>query len=408
MKNFLTDINNQQKGTDILRSIFVYCLESGKSTIPQISKSLNISVPTVTKHVNELCENGYFVDYGKIESKEGRPANIYGINALSCYFIGVDITPLLLSIAIVDLTGSIISMSIDKDYIIDNSTKALDDICKRIDNFITKTVKSKKIEDASKILNINVNVTGRINSRTGYSYSTFNTGENSFASVISEKLGYHVTIENDTRAKTYGEYCNIQGTKPEMMLCINIDMGIAMGAVINGELLTGKSGFAGEFGHTSVFDNEILCHCGKKGCLETEISGAALRREVLEKINGGSESSLSTKVKNGTDISIYDIIEAINQTEDMLCIEIIENIGFKLGRYIANLINLFNPDKIIISGLLAQTGDFILNPIKISVKKYALMLASYDTEIQISSLNYEAGVIGACLLSRNRTLGTHS
>ena len=108
-----------------------------------------------------------------------------------------------------------------------------------------------------KILNIGVNISGRVNPELGYSFSMFNFEERPLAEVISEKIGYRVTIDNDTRAMTYGEMVKglVRGEKN--IIFINLSWGIGAGLIINGDIFTGKSGFSGEFGHFNVFD---ICH----------------------------------------------------------------------------------------------------------------------------------------------------
>ena len=98
-------------------------------------------------------------------------------------------------------------------------------------------------------------------------------------------------------------------------------------------------------------------------------------------------------------LTLDEIISATNK-EDLLCIELVEEIGQKLGRYLAGLINLLNPELVIIGGVLAQTGDYILQPIKSAVRKYSLNLVNKDSVIALSKLLDKAGVIGACMLSR--------
>lgn len=201
---------------------------------------------------------------------------------------------------------------------------------------------------------------------------------------------------------TYGEMkmgC-VNGEKN--IIFINLSWGLGSGLIFNGEIYTGKSGFSGEFGHFNVFDNEKICHCGKRGCLETEVSGKALYFDLIKCVNEGKESILSKRIKENKDsLTLYDIVDAINK-EDLLCIELIEEIGQKLGRYLAGLINLLNPELVIIGGTLASVGGYILLPIKSSVKKYSLNLVNKDTEIALSKLQEKAGVIGACLLARSR------
>lgn len=178
--------------------------------------------------------------------------------------------------------------------------------------------------------------------------------------------------------------------------------GLGIGIIIDGKIYTGKSGFSGEFGHINAFENEIICHCGKKGCLETEASGSALHRILLKRISDGESSILSKRIRTKDNpLTLDEIIAAVNK-EDLLCIEIVEEIGQKLGKQIAGLINLFNPEMVIIGGSLSLTGDYILQPIKTAVRKYSLNLVNKDSVILNSKLKDRAGIIGACMLARSR------
>jgi predicted NBD/HSP70 family sugar kinase len=109
---------------------------------------------------------------------------------------------------------------------------------------------------------------------------------------------------------TYGEHMQgcVKGEKD--IIFVNLSWGLGIGIIIDGKIYIGKSGFSGELGHVNAFDNEILCHCGKKGCLETEASGSALHRILLERINNGESSVLSqqTTIKSNT-LTLDDIVQ---------------------------------------------------------------------------------------------------
>ncbi|MNL25073.1 N-acetylglucosamine repressor [compost metagenome] len=199
----------------------------------------------------------------------------------------------------------------------------------------------------------------------------------------------------------YGEF-NCGAVKEEKnVLFLNLDYGLGMGVMINNELYYGKSGFAGEIGHIPLFNNEIICQCGKKGCLETEASGRALINMFKDKLAAGSSSVLNKKTTD--DIQMQDIIDAANN-DDVLSIELLAKIGEKLGRGIALLINIFNPELVIIGGALATTGEHLHLPIKSAVNKFSLSLVNTDTQLKTSKLGEDAGVMGACLLVRKRLL----
>jgi predicted NBD/HSP70 family sugar kinase len=199
----------------------------------------------------------------------------------------------------------------------------------------------------------------------------------------------------------YGEFnCGVVQNEKDVIF-VNIGYGVGIGIICNGKLYYGKSGYSGEFGHSPVFNNEIICHCGKKGCLETETSGLALERKFRRSIENGSISILSGK-KNIEDITAEDIINAVIENEDTLSIEIIEEIGNLVGRYISLLINLFNPELVVLGGMLGKTGNYLRLPIRTSIQKYSLSLVSLDMELKMSELGSKAGVIGACYILRDK------
>ena len=393
----LKEIEIGSKNALLKKRIITHYIYSGNSTLTDLSKELDLSVPTVTKFVSEMCEEGYINEYGKLETTGGRHPILYGLNPESGYFIGVDIKKFAVNIGLINFKGDMVDLKMDIPYKLENTPEALEELCKIISNFIKKT----KIK-TDKILNININISGRVNPELGYSFSHFNFSERPLAEILTEKIGYQISIDNDTRAMTYGEFLRgcVKGEKD--IIFVNISWGLGIGIIIDGKVYTGKSGFSGEFGHVNVFDNEILCHCGKKGCLETEASGSALHRILLERIKKGASSILSNRINTcETPLTLDEIIAAVNK-EDLLCIEIVEEIGQKLGKHIAGLINIFNPELVIIGGTLSQTEDYITQPIKSAIRKYSLNLVNKDSVITTSKLKGEAGVIGACMLARSR------
>ena len=246
-----------------------------------------------------------------------------------------------------------------------------------------------------------MNVSGRVNPESGYSYSWFNFGEVPLSQLMSEKTGYEVSIDNDTRAMTYGEYLRSNISEKKDVLFVNVSWGVGLGIIIGGKVYAGKSGFAGEFGHTPAYDNGLICHCGKKGCLETEASGNAIYRKLVERVQQGEMSLLADAVMKGELITLEMIADAVNK-EDTLCIELVEELGYELGKHIAGLMNLFNPEMVIIGGILSTTDDYLILPIKTSIKKHSLNMVNKDTIIKVSFLRERAGMIGACMLARSR------
>lgn len=204
-----------------------------------------------------------------------------------------------------------------------------------------------------------------------------------------------------------GEFCCGVVTNEKNVLFVNMDYGVGLGILVDGKVYYGKSGFSGEFGHIPFFNNEIICGCGKKGCLETEASGVALLRNFKNKIAQGLSSTLLKNDKTDEDIRVTDIVQGAIE-EDILCIELIAEIGEKMGRGLAVLINLFNPELVILGGTLSATGDYIKLPIKSALNKYSLNLVSSETKLMLSKLGENTGVFGSGLMARNSLLMVNS
>ena len=188
------------------------------------------------------------------------------------------------------------------------------------------------------------------------------------------------------------------------MIYLHLGRGVAIGIITDGKLYYGKSGFAGEFGHTPFFNNEIICACGKKGCLETEVSGIAIEEKMVNQIRHGVNTILREKYDNGESIHIDDIIEAAKH-DDNLSIELIEEAGEKIGKSVAFLINIFNPELVIIGGNLSHAGDYLMLPLKSSTNKYSLNLVYKDTKFRLSQMGGDAGALGSAMLIRNQIIG---
>ena len=396
IKNFISELESGNKNALYLRNIIEHLILKGDLSISDIAKEMDMSVPTITKLIGRLIDEGYVLDYGKQETSGGRRPNVYGLNPEACYFVGVDIRHFSIHIALTNFKGEVIKTKRNIPFVLENTHQCLDQLCFIISSFIDKLTIAKE-----KIKNVAINISGRVNSESGYSYSFFYFDEKPMAQTIEENLGYTVSVDNDSRAMAYGEYmCDTKGEKN--MLFINVSWGLGIGMILNGQLYYGKSGFSGEFGHYPAADNEILCHCGKKGCLETEASGQAIYRMMKEKIENGSSTSVEEKFRQNI-VTMDDIVHATLH-DDVLSIESMEHVGSYLGKHLAGLINIFNPELVVIGGDLSVVGDYLVLPIRSAIRKYSLNLVNKDTIVRATKLGDDVGVMGACMLARSKML----
>lgn len=373
-------------------------IKSGSASIADIAKELELSIPTVTKFVGELIREGYVKDLGKQNTSGGRRPNVYGLNPKSGYFVGMDVQRKKILLATIDFNGNIVSNDESYPYELANTPEALEQLI----HILTDYISHLEI-DSRKILQVGMNIGGRVNPNTGFSYSYFNFSEKPLTKVLEGRIGIPVSLENDSRAMMYGEFMAGCVKKGKDVLFINLNWGLGAGILIDGKPYYGKSGFSGQIGHICALDNEIICNCGKKGCLETEASGYAIERMLRERIAQGCTTIMSEKLEAHGEFLLSDFVDAVRK-EDMLSIEIVEHIGFVLGRWIAGFINILNPEMVIIGGPLSETHEYLRLPIQSAIRKYSLNLVNHDTRLVVSQLGERGGLIGACLLSRSRLL----
>lgn len=387
------------KNSLIKRNIIAHMALGGVCTLSELTRELHISVPTITKLVQELVDERIVCDLGKVETPGGRRPNVFGLANSALYFAGVNVGRDNMSFLITDLQNNIIKQQFDTTFELLDRPQCLEKICTNIERFIATCG-----IDRGKILGLGVGITGRVNPDTGRSYKYFTSSEQSLRELLEERIGIRVLLENDTRARCYAEYTCSKSKDDKNLIYLHLGRGVAIGIVTDGKLYYGKSGFAGEFGHIPFFDNEVICSCGKKGCLETEVSGIAIEQKIVHQIERGVNTILREKYDRHEPIHIDDIIAAA-RNDDNLAIELIEEAGEKVGKAVAFLINTFNPETVIVGGNLAAAGDYIMLPLKSSTNKYSLNLVFKDTRFRLSNMSENANAWGVAMLIRNKVIG---
>ena len=371
------------------------------ATIPQIADALGISIGTATKYVGLLLEENALEDCGKTESVTGRRPHRYSLRANTGWFLGLEVNDRYVNVGLMDFQGNLREKRIVEGFSLE-SKGAFGRLC----NILQRAIAVAR-ENGYPIMGVCLAIPGRIDERTGESHTYFYEPGKALALRLQEQLKLPISLFNDTRAMTVGEYIKGAGAGTQNMLMINVNWGLGMGIVMDGQVYSGKSGYAGEFGHVYGFDNQIICRCGKRGCNETEISGQALQRNLVERIRAGESSILSQRVlESDKPLMLSEIMDAVAR-EDVLCIDVIEKIGILLGEKTSGLINLFNPELVVVGGELAMTGDYLLDPMRMAVNKHAIHLVSKDTRICRSALGMDAGIVGACLVARNHYIEAH-
>jgi predicted NBD/HSP70 family sugar kinase len=406
--SIFTDLNNAElsgvafKDQTLKKKVIAFLSTKGESTIPELADLLNISVPKTSELLIGLLEDGLVKDTNRKTEGLGRKATIYSLNPESCYFLGVEIRKYKINIGLMSFNADIVESSLNIPFTYLEATESLNAISLEIKKFLSKTNVPKE-----KIIGLGLSLAGRINVKTNNILSNYHFGDAPVKSTLEEEFGLPVFLDNDSRTLAYGEYNfgEYGLTYSEKNVCVvNIDYGMSLGIFVNGIPIYGASGYAGEIGHIPMFDNQKICFCGKKGCLETEASGLALIDFINNKIKEGSSSRLQQAIANKGFLELEDILEAVH-LGDNLALEGVTEIAYNLGRGLAVAINMLNPELIVLGGMLSALGEPLLLPVKTSIMQYSLSLVNSDTRVVLSEINQRAGLAGCCLLVRDKILG---
>ena len=395
----LKHIRNINKKSSVQGRILEQFVSQGTFTIPEMSKAVGVSLPTATSAINELIKAGLVREVGKKDISSGRIPMAYDLVPNAGYFVGVNPEMDCLALAASDFCGNLITEKIRVPYTYENTPENLEQMAKIINDFIATLPYAKE-----EILQICVNVAERVNPFEGNAYNMFTFLEDSLASRLTKLVQIPVCIENDTRSMTFAEFIKGRSKGLKNVIFANVCWGLAIGIIVDGKPYYGKSGYSGEFGHMTAYNNNIICHCGKIGCIETEVSGRALKRKLTEKILNGKTSILSDKVLNKKEeLTLQDLLDAIAK-EDVLSLASLQTIADELGKQLAGVINIFNPEMLVIGGEMSVTGDYLTLPVRMGIKKFSLNIMNEDSQIVTSSLKGLAGITGACLMARYRLL----
>jgi glucokinase len=248
---------------------------------------------------------------------------------------------------------------------------------------------------------------GPLNRKTGTVINTPNLGWRNFPlrDLIARAVGLPATLDNDANCATYGEWWLGAGKNVNTLVGLTLGTGIGGGIVLDGEIFHGVSDVAGEIGHMTIDSTGRLCKCGNYGCLEAYASGPAIAHRAMEGVRAGAESLLPGLV-NGKleEITAATVYEAV-VLGDPYANEVMRETAKFLGAGVANIINVLNPEMVVIAGGVTRAGDHLFVPLRAEVRRRAFKSAEEACQIVSGRLPGTAGVIGAAAVFKKDTYG---
>ncbi len=359
----------------------------------EISHRIGKSLPLTTKILTELIEEDFLQESGYAHSTGGRRPLMYSLIPGKMYAISVAMDQLITRIGIIDVQSYEIIITEKFDLILPNNPFSKDQLIDHIKSFITNSGISKE-----KIIGIGIGMPGFVDTEMGVnrSFMQMENKDQSLRSYLEDALQFPVYLDNDSSLIALTELKLGAARDKKNSMVINLGWGVGLGLIINGELFRGNNGFAGEFSHIPLFENNKLCSCGKSGCLETEASMLVVLEKAKVALASGRVSAIK-EIPEDFEEASFNIMNAA-LAGDQVSVELLSDTAYNIGRGIAILIHILNPQQVIISGRGAMAGNLLLPPIYQAVNKYCIPSLAAYTEIVVSDFSTNAELIGGAAL----------
>lgn len=372
-----------------VKKALLHLYQEGSLTLAKLAELLNTSIPSATQIIDQLTDDGWVNTVGTVSGNNGRRPVLFSLNPAGHYAVILDSNTHGTTVLLVNpLREIIFQQSVDM---------ALEDT-PRFSEFLVLLVNEAIAQsdiDKSSIIGVGLSLPGLIDSQHGLnlSYVNLSLPEQSLTAWLEQQWGLPVFMINDTKATALGEHRFGSSVGKQHALTINIDWGVGLGIIINGEVFHGASGFAGELGHIQVAPQGELCYCGKIGCLDTLTSASSLVKRVQREVQAGQATKLAVFHDDPSQITISHVIQAATQG-DTFAIDQLHETGYQLGKGLAIAVTLFNPEIIVIDGVLAEASLFITNSIKLAINKHCLSGFRNDLLVEVTQLNGAAKWLG--------------
>ncbi len=338
-----------------------------------LAKKTELTPASITKIVQKLINEEIVVELGLGDSTGGRPPKILKLNSKAGNFISIYLASDYIELVLYDL--GVKRIYEDKhDIWIRTKNKIIDDIVAMIE----RAIETSRV----KVLGIGIAVNGLVDTKSGISvYSPHYKWNNvNLVKILEEKFNIKVYVENDVRAMAMGEKSYGIAKKSENFVVINIENGVGSALYLNNQIYRGTHFGAGEFGHIPIEDNEQRCSCGKKGCLETLVNNQNLEDKYF---------NLTEK-----NLKAWEIYEEYNKG-NKIAVQLVENIAVVLAKGLVPLVNILNPDLIIIVGDINRAQDKLYKIIIKELKNRTFGNLSDSLNIVSSSFGKESANKGA-------------
>lgn len=391
LNNGLTQVNKSSVEQNKLlqkRTIIELLHTNGNTSAPELSKKLKISLPNCLSILSDLLVSGFVKIIGIGESSGGRKPALYGLSENECYVIACDVARFSASMSILNCGNKFVTPIIQIETHIDDNQ-----FVEKLYGAAENLIREYQIPE-TKIMGLGVDMPGLIDSKCGVNYTIKKEKNQNIGTQLAQRFQKLVYIDNDARMHAYGEYCFGVAKGYENAIVIHWSWGLGLGIFVNGKLYSGNNGFAGEFSHIPIVENGDLCICGKRGCLETIASSNTILKRLKQGIAQGDISSVINEFRDNPDSVSPESVIAAARLGDEFSISILNEIGIAMGKGLSYIIQLLNPEIIVLSGPISKANQYVLSPIQQSLNRLCLEKISGNTSVLISDQGDLTALLG--------------
>lgn len=377
------------------RSLLKHLYFNKELSCADLSLLTDKSLPHTSKALYELVEKGLVQESGYAHSTGGRRPQMYTIRPDMLYIVSVAMDQFVTRFSILDMHNRIIGTEEKVALDLASATDALAALGQHLTAFIEQSGIRKE-----KFAGIGIGMPGFVDAANGINYSFFSVAgvaKGSITEYLELLTDLPVLIDNDSSLIALAEWRLGAARNRLNAMVINIGWGIGLGMILNGSLFKGERGFAGEFSHIPLFNNNKICSCGKMGCLETETSLSVIAEKAVAGISEGRTTSLRGLSLDNLEDAFRKIMDAAARG-DKYAVELLSQAAYHIGRGVAILIHVLNPGLIILSGRGALAGRLWLAPVQQALNEHCIPKIAENVEMMISSLGYDAERLGAAAL----------
>ena len=388
-----------KKSAQLRREILRHLYSGFSLSLNELSKLTQKSLPIVTAVVNELITDEFVISDGLAPSSGGRRPSMFLLNPKKeRYIVSVAVDQMVSRMVIYNLTHQIQLPLQVIEIDTYNDAEAL----QKLIAFIQLNLEKSAI-NPDHILGIGIGMPGFVNIEEGINYTIFPISEgDNLRDYLSEKLNLPVFIDNDSSLIAMAELKFGKAKGKQDVMVINMGWGTGLGMIIDGKIFRGHSGFAGEFSHIPLSGSNQLCSCGKRGCLEVETSLLVMAKKAKAQVEAGIESSMKRLFLDASKHDGDHFLEAA-RSGDPLAVSILSDASFHLGKGVATLIHIMNPEKIVLSGRGAIAGKMFMPSIQQAINEFCIPRIAECTHIEVSEIANDAELLGAANMVMERS-----